>query len=383
MTFPVPDIYCYTACFALIFSGVMCGTIRWFHMCRPYNKMGEYFYPARRQVTFFYTAFLLLLPYLMHIGSADAWLFARIFGILYLPVCSTMLIRCYFSEKDSKNKRLYRNGIVAVVPFACLLTLFVFALIGDNMLADSKNLILWTMGALGVGLLYPLCGAVLRLKKRIDEYSVQSYSNTDDFPYKFASRIFFIPILLIALMWVVFLTDSRMVKMWTDLLLVLWHIIFLIIILSPQQKEKVLEVEAAAFTRIQEKKLEEQVVEKMVDNSKANRGSDIELLEKELIPRMEKAFTKDRIFLNPNLTIQDLATAIGSNRSYVSALMIKTHGSFLVYVNHLRIEYSILLQDENPDIKQADLILRSGFNNRNSYKKWLESYEESKKSKNQ
>lgn len=149
-----------------------------------------------------------------------------------------MLIRCYFSGKDSKNKRLCHNGIVAVVPFACLLTLFVFALIGDNMLADSKKLILWTMGVLGFGLFYPLRRAVLRLKKRIDEYFVQSYSNTDGFPYKFASRIFFIPVLLIALMWVVFLTDSRMVKMWTDLLLALWHIIYLIIILSHNRRKK-------------------------------------------------------------------------------------------------------------------------------------------------
>lgn len=79
----------------------------------------------------------------------------------------------------------------------------------------------------------------------------------------------------------------------------------------------------------------------MADNSKVNRGSDIELLKEELIPRMEKTFTKDRLFLNLNLTIQDLATAIGSNRSYVSALMIKTHGSFGVYVSYLRVEYSI------------------------------------------
>lgn len=382
--FSTPDIYYYTACLLFIFTGVLCGAVRWFHLCRPYDKEADYFYPARRQVTFFYTALLLLVPYLLHLQAPDTWLFTRIFGILYYPVCFTMLYRCYFSDKD-KHKHLRHNGIIAIAPFLLLLPLCGFAFAGGNRLADYRDIIMGTAGCVSILVSLRMFNTILWLKKRIDDYHNNTYSNSDDFPYKFASRVIFVPVVWMLLMWGVFLSDSREVKMWTDILLTIVQTLMLIAILHPQRNERVQNMEQATMAEIEEAD-EETAKEENIQISKeesipmsdtTDEKGNAAALEKELTEKIERLFKEDRIYLNPNLTIRDVANLTGSNRSYISPLMCKLHGSFLVYVNHLRIEHALALKKENPEIRQTDLIKQSGFNTRNSYMKWLASYENS------
>lgn len=375
MMFPTPEIYYYTACFAFIFSGVICGAVRWFHVCSQYAERSDYFYPARRQATFFYTFLLLFCPYLFHLESADTWLYTRIFGILYYPVCFTMLYRCYFSQKESQYKRLRYNARVAVIPFAFIVAALPFAIMGGDRLAPYRPVILCLAAGAGLLVLYRLVHTMLHLKKRIDDYSGDTYSNTDDFPYKFASRTLPMSVVLAALGWVVFLTDSRMVNMWMNLLFTVWQTCFLIIILHsfqkddlPDEEEEPVSVRTVEDGGDREESTEDEPEEEMDEETFWMNQ------EKKLAPRMEKAFMEDRLYLNPNLTIKDLAIAINSNRTYTSTLMNRIHGSFIVYVNHLRIEHSIRLKEENPDIKQGELIQQSGFNNHTSYNKWLASY---------
>ena len=52
--FTQPENFYSLACYTYILSGVICAIVRWFHMCRPFDQRSDYFYPARRQVTFFY-----------------------------------------------------------------------------------------------------------------------------------------------------------------------------------------------------------------------------------------------------------------------------------------------------------------------------------------
>ncbi len=367
MEFPTPAIYYYTACLLFIFSGAMGGVIRRFHLCRPYDKKADYFYPARRQVTLFYTALLLLIPYLLHLQAPDTWLYARIFGILYYPVCFTMLYRCYFSDED-KHKRLRHNGAIAVVPFLLLLPLCGFAFAGGDRLADFRDIILWAAGCVSLLVSLRMFSIILWLKRRIDDYHSNMYSNSEDFPYKFALRIIFVPVVWVLLMWAVFLSDSRDVKMWADMLLTIGQTLMLIAILHPQRSERGQDVEQTTME-------EEETCP--TRDAATDESGEADALEKELTEKIERLFKEERIYLNPNLTIRDVANLTGSNRSYISLLMCKLHGSFLVYVNHLRIEHALALKEQNPEIKQVDLIKQSGFNTRNSYMKWLASYENS------
>ncbi len=78
--------------------------------------------------------------------------------------------------------------------------------------------------------------------------------------------------------------------------------------------------------------------------------------------RIERLFTEDRIFLNPKLKISDVATAVGSNRTYVSNYFNREAAStFYDYVNALRIEYACeLLRETQESVKV--IAERAGYN---------------------
>lgn len=75
--FASPDIFYALACFTYIIVGITCGIIRWCHMCQPYDKQADFFYPARRQVTFYFAATVLQFPYILCPHDADLWFYVR------------------------------------------------------------------------------------------------------------------------------------------------------------------------------------------------------------------------------------------------------------------------------------------------------------------
>ena len=86
-----------------------------------------------------------------------------------------------------------------------------------------------------------------------------------------------------------------------------------------------------------------------------------------LIRKIDTTVSERTLFTNPALTILDLAGAVNSNRSYVSAAINQTYRiNFSTYINRFRVEEAkrILAEDGFSCDKQAiaDAIARSGFN---------------------
>ncbi|MDO5395640.1 MAG: helix-turn-helix transcriptional regulator [Bacteroidales bacterium] len=78
--------------------------------------------------------------------------------------------------------------------------------------------------------------------------------------------------------------------------------------------------------------------------------------------RIERLFREEKIFLNPNLKISDIAGAVGSNRTYVSAYFNReASSSFYDYVNGLRIEYACRLLKET-ELSVKIIASESGYN---------------------
>lgn len=94
-------------------------------------------------------------------------------------------------------------------------------------------------------------------------------------------------------------------------------------------------------------------------------ASDTEM--SEIGKRISTLFDKDLIFLNPNLKVSDIATEIGTNRTYVSAFFNKeAECTFYDYVNRYRIEYACnLLTNSEENIVQ--IAEKSGFNSSQSF----------------
>ena len=84
--------------------------------------------------------------------------------------------------------------------------------------------------------------------------------------------------------------------------------------------------------------------------------------------RLEKLFEKDRIYLNKDLTIWELAKQLETNRSYLSQIINTDYGhNFSAFVNSYRIRHAENLQQSHPELSQIDIAEMSGFG---SVKSW-------------
>lgn len=78
---------------------------------------------------------------------------------------------------------------------------------------------------------------------------------------------------------------------------------------------------------------------------------------------LECLVEEQRLYLNPNLTLSDIAQALKTNRTYASNYLSQVRGqTFYDYINQLRIEkVSIPLMKEHPEYKLDFIAQESGF----------------------
>ena len=232
--FTRPENFYSLACYTYILSGVICAVVRWFHMCRPFDQRGDYFYPARRQVTFFYAATALQLPYMLCPGDPGSWFFARSFGILYYPVCFALLYHRFFQMRHLWSKKLSIAYFCS--PFLLLGALFVIVVFHQNdLLLPYKRLWECIMVCVSILLTYRLVKECRWVAKKVESYHTQNYSNESDFPFTFAKNMLYLPAVWLIVMWTLFLLDNQMVKAFIDLIIAAWHVLFLCHILHPSR----------------------------------------------------------------------------------------------------------------------------------------------------
>lgn len=232
--FTQPENFYSLACYTYILSGVICAIVRWFHMCRPFDQRSDYFYPARRQVTFFYAATALQLPYMLCPGDPGSWFFARSFGILYYPVCFALLYHRFFQMRHLWSKKLSIAYFCS--PFLLLGALFVIVVFHQNdLLLPYKRLWECIMVCVSILLTYRLVKECRWVAKKVESYHTQNFSNESDFPFTFAKNMLYLPAVWLIVMWTLFLLDNQMVKAFIDLIMAAWHVLFLCRILHPSR----------------------------------------------------------------------------------------------------------------------------------------------------
>jgi len=89
-----------------------------------------------------------------------------------------------------------------------------------------------------------------------------------------------------------------------------------------------------------------------------------------VINRLISEFEESKIYLNSNLTIQDVAKIIGSNRTYISAVINqKFNQNFCSFVNGFRIKELERLMLKSPDLVSVHYVADCGFGSLNSMKR--------------
>lgn len=88
----------------------------------------------------------------------------------------------------------------------------------------------------------------------------------------------------------------------------------------------------------------------------------------ELMERICRYMEEQQPYLNSELKVQDVADALGTNRTYIGNCIRSQRGcSFSQFVNTYRIEYAQQLLHQHPDKKIAEVSMASGFSTESSF----------------
>lgn len=89
-----------------------------------------------------------------------------------------------------------------------------------------------------------------------------------------------------------------------------------------------------------------------------------------------KRWLSEKRFLAPQLTIDDLAAEMGTNKLYMSRYINRKHGTnFSTWITKLRLEEAKSYMRENPNVKQEEVAIHSGFSSSSYFSRVFSRFE--------
>ena len=100
----------------------------------------------------------------------------------------------------------------------------------------------------------------------------------------------------------------------------------------------------------------------------SSRNNKTDVVYRDIYDRLVALFENDKLYLNSDLSINDIVKIIFTNRAYISRAINQFTGrNFCQFVNSYRVNHSVQKFRENPELKVAELANLSGFNNVGSF----------------
>ncbi len=354
---------CGLAAMMYLTTCLMAAAVRWFHMCRPYDRKPRYYYPGRPFATAAWLSSLALLPYVLHPESADTWDLARLY---FLPVTIFHFIILFFSYFGSvmQWKEWRRPTLIIGVPVALALLAAVVLAVwpGDQLESGTPRIvatvILYALGAIMTLACFMAMWVVLRWAGRFDK---DDFSNPSDFPVVQARKWLTLASVNVVLCWTGALADSPAFLAVLQLLISVSVALFVITALHPHRNRPVEEPESEpeAEPAGTEPLSDEQIYQRSLSRRKRD----------EILASIRTVVEEQEAFLDPHLTLQEVADRSGYNRTYISGLVKSELGGFFDYVNRLRLAHVEAFLRENPDATITEAAESSGFSDRKAYYK--------------
>ena len=344
------------AAMAYVTTCLVVAAVRWFHMCKPYNRNPKYYYPGRPFVTAAWLSALTLLPYVLHPESGDAWYLARFY---FLPVTLYHFILLLFSYFGSvmEWKQWTKPTAIAGVPVVLgLLAALILAIWPGEQLesrSEVASFVLYFTGLLATAVCISSLAVVIVWANRFDP---DDYSNPADFPVKTARRWTFLVLLNMVFCWTGALLNNQTVLAIIQLLIAATCVLFVITALHPNRNRP---VEDPKTANPETDDTTTQVYKRAMSKQK----------QAEMLAAIITVVEEQEAYLDPHLTLQDVADRCGYSRTYIAGLVKNELGGFFSYVNRLRLAHADRLKAEKPNIPVGELIEASGFGSYATYYK--------------
>lgn len=108
--------------------------------------------------------------------------------------------------------------------------------------------------------------------------------------------------------------------------------------------------------------------ELLTQSAEENKGRKVDFIAGALQQCMET----EKLYLNPHLSLNDLASAAGTNKTYISTFINSRGKTFYDYVNEYRIAEACRILDTSSErLSMADVATRSGFNSMSTFNRYF------------
>ena len=344
-----PTYLCGLTAAVYVTTCIVAAAVRWFHMCRPYSRNPRYYYPGRPFVTGAWISALTLLPYVFHPESGDAWFLARFY---FLPVTLFHFVIILFSYFGTvmQWKKWQGPVVVAGAPVVlALLAALVLAIVPGEQIGTSAiaPFVLYIIGLIITGVCFTATAIVWVWANRFDP---DDFSNPADFPVTQARRWLVMILANVVVCWTGTLLNNPGVLAVIQLLISVSCVMFLTTVLHPHRSRPV-EEPATAGTA----------------SAPASNRSLPKKKQAEILNAVRTVVETQEAFLDPHLTLQDVADRSGYSRTYISGLVKSELGGFVNYVNRLRLAYVDTFLKDNPEATLGEAIDAAGFGSRPTY----------------
>ncbi|MBR4390387.1 MAG: hypothetical protein IKT00_14605 [Prevotella sp.] len=383
---PLYDHYYSLAALAFILSGLFFAAVRWFHVCRPYQQDPSYYFPARPLLTVFFILPAITFPYVLWPGDPDAWLLMKsYFPLTHMYICAVLMFN-YFGSVKHWNK-WKRSAILMAVPLILLLAFLLFNALSSQYSWGGRSQKALLIVTIGMGIIASVFSFVSLWKVMSWLRQLKSadfFSNPDDFPSAYAQKILFAPVFEFFVVWAVFFADSKKAMALMHLVFMVFNIWFLLTVLHSKREKTptsmMLEMDSSSSEPSPELSSEKERMEpsELLDEKQEQQqesstvvdqgGTGLSGKKVASIIREIRAFVEEEHqYLNPHLTINDVAGHCGYGRTYVSRVLSNEMGGFFQYVNTLRLQHAQKYREEHPNATQDEVAAASGFSSRQAF----------------
>ena len=331
-------------------SSVFVGSVRWGHKCKPYSKHKDYYYPGWRVIVQCALTNLLLIPVIIFPQEADSVLQFRMALILSSPFFCASIIFSYFGKVLGVT--WWKKPIHSLsIPFSILfISGAVFSIMpGRQLQGTFMRAYFATTGTMSLVFLGIFLMALRMIYRALKRQSEENYSNPEDFPHRFASRIRWIPIVYVSMSWVFTYIGTYFCLSICALLLSVLNIAFLINALSPHRAMDIKQLDK-----------DQQAAEKVPAPKEDAQKEDI-------LRTIRHCVEDEKAYLDSHLTLTTLSRSCGVNRTYISQVMNERLGGFFTYVNSCRLDYAAEFKNQHPEASVEDIATSSGFGSRQTY----------------
>ena len=331
--------------------------VRWFHTCRAPKERHTYIWPDRKLQVFLFLCATLLLPYAIDPTNDAAWMLIKCyFPATYYFYCG-MLLLCFFGTVKQWNSWRTVSWVAAVFVIATMLVPILNAWLPFGFIS-AEGISFWhyVVTVESVVMMIFSGVAMWQVWHWLREARDANYSNPEDFPIDYASRVWIMPIFLTPFLWPAYLFDSPVLMAVQHVFLSVFNIVLLVTVLPVWRRTTIL-----ASTAEDDHDPDDETAIPEHELSAVEERTNL------IADEIQQYVAGTEAFLNPHLTIDDVVAHTSYSRSYVSQTFQRRFQSFAAYVNKLRLEHYEQYVASHPDETKESAAQSSGFSSYNAY----------------